>query len=76
MDKFASALGLTAASVMKWERTRTKRLAPINEAAVRSLVAEKLGVNLPGKFSSLVGLNKTPKKLTLTWHVGHSRKIA
>ena len=76
MDKFAQALGLTAASVMKWEKTRNRRLAPINEAAVRSLSAEKLGVDLPGKFSSLVGVEQVPKKFVVTWHSSHQRKIA
>ena len=76
MEKFAHALGLTAASVMKWEHTKEKRLAPVNEAAVRSLAAEKLGVNLPGKFSSLLGIGKNPKKFVLTWHSSYQRKIA
>ena len=76
MDKFAQALGLTAASVMKWEHARNKRLAPINEAAVRSLAAEKLAVDLPGKFSALVGVGQVPKKFVVTWHSSHQRKIA
>jgi DNA-binding transcriptional regulator YiaG len=67
MDKFAVSIGLTAASVLKWERARAKRLAPINEAAVRSLVAEKLGIDIPGKFSSLVGAGESPRKLTVVW---------
>jgi DNA-binding transcriptional regulator YiaG len=76
MEKFAQALGLTAASIMKWERTRIKRLAPINEAAVRSLAAEKLGVDLPGRFSSLVGIAQAPKKLSLTWRADYRKKSA
>jgi DNA-binding transcriptional regulator YiaG len=76
MEKFAVSIGLTAASVLKWERTRNKRLAPINEAAVRSLVAEKLGIDIPGKFSSLVGAKESPRKLTVIWGGGSQTEEA
>jgi transcriptional regulator with XRE-family HTH domain len=75
MDKFAKELGLTAVSVMKWERAKSKRLTPINEVAVRSLAAEKLGVDLPGKFSALLGKPKIPKKLVVIWGSTQQKKM-
>jgi DNA-binding transcriptional regulator YiaG len=55
LEKFANKLGLTSGSVFHWEKTDNERLAPINEAAVRALVAEELGLEISGKFSDLLG---------------------
>lgn len=55
LEKFANKLGLTSGSVFHWEKNKNERLTPINEAAVRSLVAEELGIEIPGKFSLLLG---------------------
>ncbi len=55
LEKFANKLGLTSGSVFHWERAGNERLAPINEAAVRSLVAEELNIEISGKFSDLLG---------------------
>lgn len=55
LEKFANRLGLTSGSVFHWEKNEKTRLTPINEAAVRSFVAEELGLEISGKFSLLVG---------------------
>ncbi|MBI1821851.1 MAG: hypothetical protein HY036_09685 [Nitrospirae bacterium] len=77
MEKFAGCLGLTSGSILKWERAKEKWLTPINEVAVRTLVAEKLKVDIPGKFSSLVGTENIPEKLSITWsQTGLKKKAA
>lgn len=63
MDKLAKHLGLTAPAILKWERLGNKRLSPINEAALRSLFAELLHIEIEGTFTTLVGLKKAPKTL-------------
>lgn len=65
LDRLAKELNITAAAVRKWEMKRTERLHPINEAAVRALFAEKFGVEMPGKFSALIGTEESPDKLVL-----------
>ncbi len=65
LGRIGADLGISAPAVLKWERAKKKRLDPINEVAVRALMAEKLGVKIPGKFSLLLGESKTPEKLTL-----------
>ena len=57
--------GMSAAGVLKWEKQKSKRLAPVNEAAVRSFCAEQLHVALDGKWSKLIAKDKAPKKLSL-----------
>ena len=65
LDRLAKDLNLTAAAVRKWELKETERLHLINEAAVRSLFAEKLGIALSGKFSELIGIEKSPNEVVL-----------
>jgi DNA-binding transcriptional regulator YiaG len=65
LGRIGAELGISAPAVLKWERAKKKRLDPINEVAVRALMAEKLGVRIPGKFSLLLGDAKTPEKLTV-----------
>jgi DNA-binding transcriptional regulator YiaG len=65
MDRFGKLLGLSAPAILKWERARTRRLAPINEVAVRALMAEQLDVELKGRFTILKGNAKTPTRLCL-----------
>ena len=63
MAAFSEKLGLTTGSVQKWEKAKDVRLHPINELAVRSLLAEVLDVDISGKFSQMIGIEKTPKHL-------------
>jgi DNA-binding transcriptional regulator YiaG len=65
LEKFGKLLELSAPAVLKWERARTKRLAPINEVAVRALMAEKLDIELQGRFTTLKGNSETPYRLYL-----------
>ena len=65
MEKFGRLLGLSAPAILKWERARIKRLAPINEVAVRALMAEHLSIEMKGRFTVLKGNPETPTKLLL-----------
>jgi hypothetical protein len=64
LEKFAGPMGLSAATVMKWERQELGRLHAVNEVAVRTYVAERLGLHVDGLFSTLLG-DRTPKILEL-----------
>ncbi len=64
LQKLALKLGVSAPAVLKWEREKG-RLHPMNEVALRALVAEHLGISLEGHFSVLVGREHTPTSLRL-----------
>lgn len=55
MEKFAGKLGLSSGTIFHWEKDELERLSTVNELAVRSFVAEELGVEISGKFSELLG---------------------
>jgi DNA-binding transcriptional regulator YiaG len=65
LEKFAGKLGITSGAVFKWEQKPEERLHPMNEVAVRSFVAEQLGIELSGQFSQLLGRDTEPKELIL-----------
>ncbi len=65
LSSWAKELGLSAAGVMKWEKAAKKRLSRVNEAAVRAFCAEQLSVELGGKWSELLALDTTPKRLAV-----------
>lgn len=65
LAKFGGLLGLSAPAILKWERARTKRLEPINEVAVRALMAEQLGIEMKAAFTALKGSSETPTRLSL-----------
>ncbi len=65
LEKFAGKLGITSGAVFKWEQKPDERLHPMNEVAVRSFVAEQLGIELSGQFSQLLGNDTEPKELVL-----------
>lgn len=65
MDEFSEQLGLTSGAIFKWEQKPIERLHPINEIAVRSLVADRLGIEIPGRFSKIIGGDQTPHELVL-----------
>ena len=62
---WAAEFGLSAAGVMKWEKSSKTRLSKVNEAAVRALSAEKLGLEIDGVWSNLVAKESTPKRISL-----------
>jgi len=70
LQTFGRFLSLSAPAILKWERARNKRLEPVNEVAVRALMAEQLGIALEGKFTVLKGNGETPARLSL--RVGQS----
>jgi DNA-binding transcriptional regulator YiaG len=74
MEKFANHLGLTAASILKWERTSGKRLGLINEFAVRGFIAERLKLDTPVRFSDLSDTTETPAKLVIGWELSSKAK--
>lgn len=55
LEKFAGKMGLSSGTVFHWEKSEENRLAPVNEAAVRSFIAEELKIDISGKFSQLLG---------------------
>ena len=65
LKDWAAEFGLSAAGVLKWEKAKETRLAKVNEAAVRALAAEKLGIDIPSGWSKLVAKKDTPKRLSL-----------
>lgn len=58
-------LGYSDVAILKWERAKVKRLDPVNEVAVRALMAGLFGVKLLGTFDALLGDGKASKKLVL-----------
>ena len=65
LARFGAFLALSAPAILKWERARAKRLEPVNEVAVRALMAEQLGVCMEGSFTALKGNPATPARLLL-----------
>ena len=65
MERFGALLGLSPPAILKWERAPQKRLHPINEVAVRALMAERLGIFVEGNFTVLRGKSVTPDRLLL-----------
>ena len=57
LEKFGRKLGITSGAVFHWERLSDARLLPINEVSVRALCAEELNVDLPARFSKLLGVS-------------------
>jgi DNA-binding XRE family transcriptional regulator len=55
LEKFANKIGLTSGAIFRWEQDRETQLIPVNEIAVRTFMAEALGIEIAGKFSELVG---------------------
>ena len=55
LEKFAGKMGLSSGTIFHWEKAETDQLAPVNEAAVRTLIAEEMGIEIPAKFSLLIG---------------------
>ena len=63
--KFAAELSISPSTVCKWEQKPDERLHIFNETALRSFFAEKLGIEISGKFSQLIAFPTRPDKLVL-----------
>lgn len=55
LNRFAYRLGITYGAVFAWEKAEKRRLTPINEIAVRLLCAEELNLEVPSRYSELIG---------------------
>lgn len=62
-NRWAEKLGVTASGILRWEETGEKRMSKINEAAIRMLCAEELGVKLELKWSKLATTDELPERL-------------
>lgn len=60
-------LGYSDVAILKWERKKSKRLDPVNEVAVRALMAGLFEVKLAGTFDALLGDDKAPARLVLDY---------
>ncbi len=65
MDAFSEKFGLTSGAIFKWEQKPKERLHPINEIAVRSFVADTLGMDISGRYSEMLSHEETPKEIIL-----------
>lgn len=65
--QLGSHLGYSDVAILKWERNKTKRLEPVNEVALRALMAGLFGIKIPGTFDALLGDAKGPKNLVLDY---------
>ena len=64
LEKFAREIDLSSTSIFKWEKSETERLDTINEVAVRSFIAERLGLGNK-TFSQLKGTKEAPTHFEL-----------
>lgn len=74
--QLGSHLGYSDVAILKWERNKTKRLEPVNEVALRALMAGLFGIKMPGTFDALLGDNKAPKNLVLDYNPRAARLAA
>lgn len=65
LEKFATEIDLNPSTVFKWEHKADERLHSLNEVSVRSFFAEKLSIDMPGKYSELIGTEELPDKIIL-----------
>ncbi len=64
-EKFATELDVSASTAFKWEQKPDERLHSFNEAALRAFFAERLGIEISGKLSLLIGTKELPKEIVL-----------
>ena len=62
-NRWAEKLGVTASGILRWEEAGEKRMSKINEAAIRMLCAEELGIKLEPKWSRLATTEELPERL-------------
>lgn len=67
LNRFAQKLGITYGAVFAWEKGSRTRLLLVNEIAVRLLCASEFGIELPGRFTELIGEeNHQPVEVKVT----------
>ena len=62
-NRWAEKLGVTASGIFRWEEAGEKRMSRINEAAIRMLCAEELGIRLEPRWSRLTADGAVPERL-------------
>ena len=62
-NRWAEKLGVTASGIFRWEEAAEKRMSRINEAAIRMLCAEELGIRLEARWSKLTADGESPGRL-------------
>ena len=65
--QLGAKLGYSDVEILKWERNKQKRLDPVNEVAMRALMAGLFEIKLLGTFEALLGDDKSPKRLILDY---------
>ena len=65
LDKLGTELGFSSTAIFKWEKARDRQLERVNEVAMRVWAAEKLGIDIPARFSGLFALESQPTAVNL-----------
>lgn len=65
LGRMGAELGYSSAGILKWERTKNKRLDKVNEIAVRTWAAEQLKLEISGRFSKLIGASNEQEHVTI-----------
>jgi DNA-binding transcriptional regulator YiaG len=74
--QLGARLGYSDVAILKWERNKTRRLEPVNEVALRALMAELFEVKLQGTFQALLGDENASAKLVLDFEGSKQKDVA
>ena len=58
LGRMGAEIGFSSTSILKWERAKKKRLEKVNEIGVRAWAADKLKLEISGRFSKLIGISE------------------
>jgi hypothetical protein len=65
LGRMGSELGYSSTAILKWDRSKEKRLDKVNEIAVRTWAAEQLKLEISGRFSKLIGISTEQEHVTI-----------
>ncbi len=74
--QLAEKLGLSHVAIVKWEKSKNKPLALVNEVTIKALMSGLLGLKMPASLDNLVGKHDIPKKLVLDYEDDSFTQIA
>jgi len=57
LGRMGAELGFSSTAILKWERAQKKHLDKVNEIALRTWAADKLNLDIPGRFSKLISIH-------------------
>lgn len=60
-------LGYSGVAILKWERSKARRLDRVNEVAVRALMADRYDVKIDTSWESLLGAGVMLKRLIVDY---------